>query len=426
MRRVVYVGVILALVAAIVLALPGPAKAARFISDDMVVIGPEEVIEDDVYIAAQQVEVHGRIAGDLVVLARDVRISGQVDGDALLFAQVVDLRGTVNDDLRAAGAIVRVQGGQVGDDLMASGYSVEVHPASTVGGDVVAAGYQIYLAGPVQGNAFLAANGVQIDGPVGGDVRAEVGEGGGPPPVVMSAFIPGGNIVIVPNGLTLGPNARIQGNLTYRSLQEAHIDPQATVQGTVRRTLPARRQQAQPRPETQFGTLPWALHQARRWVALVVIGALLFLGLRSRAYALARLVSARPLAALGWGLVTVVGVIGVVVIMLLGTLIVTLIFSLATLSTLALWTAILGLAFDVFLVIAYLAYGSLLAPAVAGYGLLTGLDREGRLWPVLLPLALLAYVILSALPYVGWLVRLLVWLLAFGALVLAWRQRAHA
>ncbi|MEZ6096186.1 MAG: hypothetical protein R3C03_18500 [Pirellulaceae bacterium] len=60
---------------------------------DEVVIGKDEVIDDDLYVFAQKVTVLGTIKGDLTVFCQDLNISGTIEGDLIAGAQLISVTG---------------------------------------------------------------------------------------------------------------------------------------------------------------------------------------------------------------------------------------------------------------------------------------------------------------------------------------------
>jgi hypothetical protein len=94
-----------------------------------------------------------------------------VEGDLIAAGQSVEIGGTVEDDARIAGqALLLSEDAELGDDLVAASLSLENEPGSTVGGTVMYAGYQALLAGTVEEDVEVAANALELDGRVGGDV----------------------------------------------------------------------------------------------------------------------------------------------------------------------------------------------------------------------------------------------------------------
>lgn len=425
-RRILAVAV---LVAACILGLSSwtSVQAMRFVGGERVVIGPDEVVSDDLYVAAREVIIHGTVQGDVYAAAQQVTVggNGRVVGDLVVAAQIVDVQGAVEDDIRATGYVVRVAAPQVGDDVVAAAFSVEVGQESTVKGSLVAGAYQVLIAGDVAEDVLVGANGITVEGHVGGNFTAVVGERGGTSPTFWSFFFNTQEIAVptVPSGLRLADGARVAGNLIYQSVQEATIAPGAQVGGNVEHRLPP-----PPAEETKppaFGTLPWALQQLRRLVTYLLVGLLLFLTIPEATRRLGRTMFRRPLSALGWGIVAVAVVIAALVVVLLVAGIATGLFALLTLGTLARWSIVLGVALDALIVVVYLAYVGLVVPVLVPYATLSPLDRGGWWWVPPLVLGVVLYVILTTLPYVGWAIALLAILAGLGGAILGYRQRSE-
>src|SRR5215210_6875513 len=220
----------LLLLAGLAVASPGWAVETR--SGDEVVIGPDEVLDDDLYVTANRVVVDGTIRGDLVAFGQSITVDGTVEGDLIAAGQSVEIGGTVEDDARIAGQTLLLgEGAEVEDDLIAAGFSLQNMPDSAVGGTLLYAGYQALLQGTVDEDVSVAANGLQLGGEVGANVDAEVdGEDGGPPTFLFAqqAAAPA-----VDSGLTLTDSAVVGGDLTYESSTETRIDPGAQIEGEV-------------------------------------------------------------------------------------------------------------------------------------------------------------------------------------------------
>src|ERR1043165_7825289 len=75
-----------------------PAYAFDGRGGDKVVIEAGEVINDDVYVGAQEFVLDGTIRGDLIVFAKTITINGKVDGDLMAAAQTVAVNVAVAGD----------------------------------------------------------------------------------------------------------------------------------------------------------------------------------------------------------------------------------------------------------------------------------------------------------------------------------------
>jgi cytoskeletal protein CcmA (bactofilin family) len=166
------------------------------------------VISEDTYTAGGTVFCSAQIQGDLVASGGTVLMDGQVDNDALLFAGTISITGPIGDDIRAMGGNITLNS-QVGGDAVIAGGSLSLGSRSNVKGRALLAGGSILVAGDIQHGLNAAGGRIVIAGHIHGDVDLEGGE------------------------IEIQKGARIDGNLTYRSEQEASIDPGAQIQGSI-------------------------------------------------------------------------------------------------------------------------------------------------------------------------------------------------
>lgn len=397
-----------------------PVWAVESRSGDQVIVGPDEVVDDDLYATANEVVVEGTIRGDLVAFGQSVTVDGTVEGDLIAAGQSVEIGGEVDDDARIAGqALLLSEGASVGDDLIAAAYSLQNEPESNVGGTLWYAGYQALLAGTVGEDLAGAANALTLGGEIGGDADADVdGEEGeaGPPGFVPAPQVP---IPPVEPGLILTDSALIGGNLTYRSSTEAQVDPGAQIEGdVVREERPVEEEEEE---ATRSPLAEGVLDALGSLVALVLVGLLLMWlapgWIRRRAYT----VLDRPLASLGWGLLGLVAFLILGIVILLVTILLAIVLGLLTLGGLVALIVVLGLLAEAALVLAFWISTGYLAQIVVGFvagvllleSVLAG-RGAGRVLPLVV--GLVVYVILEAIPVLGSVVGLIVVLLGLGAL----------
>ena len=411
--------VVIGLTLLAVLIVVSPVWAVESQSGDQVIIGPDEVVDDDLYATANQVVVEGTIRGDLVAFGQSVTVDGTVEGDLIAAGQSVEIGGEVDDDARVAGqALLLSEGASVGDDLIAAAYSLHNEPESNVGGTLWYVGYQALLAGTVGEDLAGAANALTLGGEIGGgaDVDVDGEEGGATPPAFVP--VPQAPIPTVESGLTLTDSALIGGNLTYQSSIEAQIDPGAKVEGdVVREERPLEEEEeATSSPVTET-----VLDALRSLVALVLVGLLLARlapgWIRHRAHT----VLDRPLASLGWGLLGLVAFLILGMAILLVTTLLAIVLGLLTLGGLVALIIILGLLAEGALVLAFWVSTGYLAQIVVSFlagVMLVEAVSPGRGRRRILPLVVgvILYVLLKAIPVLGPLVGLAVMLLGLGAL----------
>ncbi len=119
-------------------------------SDDRIVIGKDEVINDDLYLAGSDIIIDGTVNGDLMAAGNTVVVNGSVTGDLWAAGRTVTVNGQVGDDLFAAAAAVTLgPDASIADDVFSSAASVETQPGSTIGGELMIGAFQGLVSGDV-------------------------------------------------------------------------------------------------------------------------------------------------------------------------------------------------------------------------------------------------------------------------------------
>jgi cytoskeletal protein CcmA (bactofilin family) len=264
----------LLLAALLALAFSTPALAFDGRGGDRVVIASEEVVNDDLYVGAQQFILEGTVHGDVVAFGQTVTINGTVDGDLITAAQTVIVSGEVTGSIRMAGSVLFVADtARIDGDVVGAGYSLEVRPGNAIGRDLVFAGQQLLLAGDVIRNVKVAAAAFELQGKVGGDVVAEVADASQANTMIPPAVFMPPSTVAVPGiqaGLTVAPSASIGGDLTYTQWRDLSI-PAGVVLGRVARTAPSTPQTAVREATYSERVASWTAGIVRHSLTLIVI-----------------------------------------------------------------------------------------------------------------------------------------------------------
>jgi hypothetical protein len=345
-----------------------------------------------------------------VVLAQDQQLGGKVmtgsevtipagetvDHDLYVFAGTVVSNGTINGDLVVTGGTVDVNGAVQGDVLAAGG---RVSINGTVSGDVRVAGGQVVVGSDVSEDLLVAGGQVAVGGRVGQDLIVSAGD------LTLSGTVAGSTIGSVG---TYDKSGTVAGNdgIRITGTRGAPVTPSNPV-----------------------------LDAVRQFIAVLLIAALA-LWLVPRAFAAAETrVREQPLPSFGWGVVTLIGYVVVVIAVIVVAVLLAIVLGalgfggLLGIDLLGGFVAILGLT------LAFIVAGGFLADAIVGLALArlvalrTGSGMPGTPAATRGPwadLGLLAagtavVVILSAIPVLGGLVKFVVASLGLGALWLAWR-----
>lgn len=320
-------------------------------------------------------------------------------GDVFAAGSSMVLRGTATGDVHAMGFSVEVEM-PVAQDLYATGGSVTIR--GPVGSDLTAAGFSVRTAAEIGGNARLAGGSVVVDAPVRGSLTATGGE------VKLNATVEG-DMLVETGKLTLGPDARIGGRLTY-SAPEATVIPVEVISPgrvTFRRSGTA--------DEIGRWRDNWSMHpypvlpgfMAVFSAALVVLGFLVAIGAACLLIApslterLRQSAAAEPGAALlsGFlGLATLFGMIPVAALTIVGIPL----LPFALLLILATWT--LGYLLGAYVI----AHRAMLGLGTAGAGVMA------RLTALAAVLAILT--LLNFIPFLGWILNVALMLFGLGAI----------
>jgi len=200
--------------------------AAQFVREPSYTLPAEETRIGDIYFGGTMFRIEGRLDGSAVAGAQSINISGPVTRNLFLAAQSIDVSGTAAGDLVAVCATLTVSGriggavragagtvfinGGVGQDVMVGCANLVIGKNSEVRGDVAAGCRSLEIAGTVRGDVKAVANEVVISGAIDGDVD-----------------------VTVADKLTLTPDARVYGNLRYRSSKKLDVGNPDMVFGNI-------------------------------------------------------------------------------------------------------------------------------------------------------------------------------------------------
>ncbi|GAA4001453.1 hypothetical protein GCM10022631_10000 [Deinococcus rubellus] len=396
----------------IALTLGGMASAIDWRTGDSVTVAKSEVIQDDLYVAGNDVQIDGTVNGDLFVGGRTVTINGDVRGNLWASGETLILGGKVTQTARVAGSVIRVQNGaSIGRDLLAAGSEVVVAPGVVIGRDVAVGSSQAQLDGRVTRNAYVGANGIEVGGVIGGNAKMAVGD----------TAVPTGNnwTTFSDPGLRFTQGGRIAGDLTLQRSDSGQAALPAGVVGGQVTYAPINGVNIRPRPN------PFASFLSA-FVGIALIGLLLLWLARPRLLGVWEKLRAAPAASLGYGAVAFVGL---PIAALLGVLALGLLAGALTLlrlgglglplafvgmpvllggATLVAWLAMLG------------AQG--FAAYLIGTWIVHALRPKGNMAPVAMVLigALLLALVLQ-IPVLGALATLAALLLSLGALWLTLR-----
>jgi hypothetical protein len=386
-----------------------PGAAIEFRAGDKVTIPSGEIIADDLYATGDSIVIDGVVQGDIVAVGRHVVLNGAALGDFIAAGQGLVVNGQVADDVRVAGMALRFgESAAVGDDVIGAGFSLETARESVIAGSLVFRGFQALLAGEIRERLVGQMSILRIEGMIGegGEVAVE-GDKATPPFVqIFPTPIP---IPTVPAGITLAPEAQISGEIIYTSPHQA-VPESGSHAGLVHVEVDEEVEQE--------SLVDRSLSKAWRWVSVLIAGLVLLLTAPQWLERRSDFISARPLAALGWGAAGVVGVPVLVLLLAAFVVLALVLVGLLKLSALSMLTVGAGILGEGSLVFGYWGSLALVAPVIVATWLGRSLRRspEGSRY-LAFSLGWLLLTVAGLVPVLGGVVGALVILFGFGALV---------
>lgn len=338
----------------------------------------------NIYRAGRTVRSGTPIEGDFHAAGSRVVLDAPVKGDASLAGGAIEIRTPLGGDLRSLSGKLTVDA-DVGGDALLAGAEIALERRARIAGDALIAGRAVDIRGAIGGELTVYAQQVVIAGPIGGKVR------------------------LVAEEIELLEGARIDGTLSYTSPNEIKRASGVVVAGEVTRT--AERKPPAPDDDDKPGRLGWRLMGSILWSAgLFVFGITMMWAFPEFTRDAARRVWTDPLAALGLGFALIVAapiaagfaILTIIGIPLGGTL-------------LALYPALLLTGFLV----------GVWSVALQGRRAVNRNPPDSRLalsgW---LATALIALLLLGAVPFLGWLIAAWVAVAGVGGMALTlWGRR---
>ncbi len=193
--------------------LASPAVAGlEFLQTSRYVLDPDAVQERELWLAADEITVHGTMEKALFGVGGSAELSGRFERDASLAARDILFHGHVAESARLAARHTVDMRGRVDSSLMAAaGRALKFEETASVQRDALFMAPTVLLHGRVHGRAAVWARRAILTGHIDGDlyVRAE--------------------------DISILPGTRIGGNITYSAPHELVLDPSVYVGGQIER-----------------------------------------------------------------------------------------------------------------------------------------------------------------------------------------------
>ena len=332
-----------------------------------VTVAAGESVDGDLYVLGGMVTVDGSVDGDLTAFGGQVQLNGTVAGDVLAAGGTLSISGDVAGDVRTAGGQVTLNG-PVGEDVVAAGGQTTIQGAATIEGDLVVSGGQVTMGGAVAGNIEANAGNYSRTGTVGGTEHVVRGD----------------------RGAAAGDDG-----------DDLADD---------------------------------ALDAIRHFVVLLLLGAVLLWLVPRLLGSAETTLRERPGASLGWGVLAFIGYVVLVIIAIIAIVLLAILFGVLQLGAVVAIEIVGGLLGLFVVTFGFVVAVAFVADLVVGFGLARQFAGTGQVgwWRRfgLLAAGVAVVVIVTSLPIIGGIAKLLVVLFGLGALFLAeraaWQGRGPA
>lgn len=345
-------------------------------------IGAEEIVGPH-FLGGERVVIKDTLEGDVYVGGGDVRIDGTIVGDLIVGGGRVTINGQVTDDLRVGGGTVIING-EIGKNVSVGAGSLDFGSESVIGGSVVGGAGTIILDGQIEGNVWFSGGDVEVAGRLGSDVHLAAGQ------------------------VHVSPDAKVAGQLIIQA-EAVEVSSQATLSHEPQITLLEDKESRQAQDAHRMvKELPIVGNFVKLVIGFfmgLVSGVTLLYFFPKQTDQVVKSVVSHPMSNIGWGFVHLV-VLPVAVLILVITVI-----------GLPL-AGLIGLGYLLSFILA-----SLISPLVVGRWL-HGLTDAGWLKSVYmqLVLGLVILKIAGLIPVVGWVIKLMVFLMVLGGLLTAFKR----
>ncbi|MCY3714644.1 MAG: zf-HC2 domain-containing protein [Gemmatimonadetes bacterium] len=356
-----------------------PAEAIEIRSRGDISVDAGEIVDDTLVAFGRTVRIDGEVTGDLITFAQSIEINGTVLGDIYSFGRTIEVDGRASGGFAGFGQVIRI-GDSIGQSVYGFAQSLRSSRDATIAGDIFAFGEDINVGGSIGRNVTVFGNTMTISGEVKRDVTFR------------------GQVATVQSSASIGRDF----DVGLPDEDDLEVDSAATIAGETIVNIP------EPgREEEEDGILSlWTIAWTALWLVTAFLSGLLLLWALPvlRRVPLDNLNGILTSAGFGFVLVTATPVLAVV-------LAVTLIGLPAGLVIGAVWALSLYVSK---IVVAHFLGNALLRPQQQGF--------RSLLLPLLAGLVLV--LIAVSLPYVGWIINLLLVIIGLGAMGQALYQSA--
>jgi hypothetical protein len=160
----------------IILSFAAVTGAAEYRAGESITIRDNDSLTTDLFAGSRYVSIDGVVEGDIYVGCEQVTVDGEVLDDVLAGCRQLEIKGRVHDMVIGFAETIRIDG-EVDGDVLAFGGRVLISDRAKIKGNVFAGSGELRLeGGSIGGNLSGGAGKVYLNGFVKGEVDLEAGD----------------------------------------------------------------------------------------------------------------------------------------------------------------------------------------------------------------------------------------------------------
>lgn len=345
---------------------PAIIYGADYRGDESILINTSDSLLTDLISGSRYVDILGFVDGDIYSGCQRMNVEGEVTEDFFVGAQEINIRGKISDIAMCAGQVINVDG-EIGGDLIAFGAEVRISQRAHIKGNIfVGSGSFILDGGKVDGWIRGGSGDLYLNGSVGDSVNLDAGD------------------------VRFGPN--YNAPMGTRLIMKKDLDLTTLKNRPSDLTVIVKKNKA----FYKSGFFYWSI------ITMFIVGLLISLVFKNFTYNLLSVAEENFLKNIGVGFLSLI--VTPLIIVILAVLILTIPVALILLA--------------VFLIVLYLS--SIFTGIYVGKYLFELLGNKEEKPNLIIPLiaGLLVVVLLSKLPFIGWLIKLTVISFGMGSFVI--------
>jgi cytoskeletal protein CcmA (bactofilin family) len=412
-------GISAILVTVLALAVASPARAAEVITGEPDAILPAgQVVDDDLFIAGQNVRVEGTVNGDVFAAGNTVEVTGTIEGNLFVGAQLFVNNGTVNGSVYSGSYVATIgPAAVVADNVYGFAFSVSSEAGSSIGRSMYAFAYQSIVSGEIGRDLNFFGSALRVDGNIARNLKAEIGE-----PDPQTTDYNGPWMMWMPGNVeTLQPGYDVSSGTVGGETDIRVVEYTAPDAPSVR---------VEPRTIWGVTAASWVVMRVSEFMTLFLVGVLLFLVWPTQMKRVEDQIVARPWRSLGVGFLAAILFPFAFLLALLVVILLAVFFGIVSLGglvgpILTVGFLLIGLAAVAFCVAGLLAAKSIVGHMIGERLLQSTTEDKGWGLVLILLVGVLIYEVVALVPVLGWLVGITIVLLGWGAIAgVLWMKEA--